>query len=88
MLKTYQSEGLESFIHINVGGNRSTPISERALAWIEEQLHNSQTTITSYKELQQLIEERFEESIPYSTLNGYYKRVFKSKLKVSRKSTL
>ena len=85
-LKHYQSEGLSSFITIRVGGNRLSSIPKAILQWIEEQLNNPQTTITSYTELQRLIQENFNEVIPYSTLNGYCKRVFNSKLKVSRKS--
>jgi transposase len=85
-LKLYQSEGLSSLLRVRVGGNREPVLSKEVLTFIEEQLHNPQTTITSYVELQQLIEDTFGESVNYKTLNGYCNRVFKSKLKVSRKS--
>lgn len=85
-LKLYESEGLSSLIKVRVGGNRESVLSKQVLTFIEEQLTNPQTTITSYVELQQLIEETFGEFVNYKTLNGYCNRVFKSKLKVSRKS--
>ena len=85
-LKLYESEGLRSLLAVRVGGNRDSAISEEALKFIEKQLNNPQTTITSYVELQQLVEDTFGEPVNYKTLNGYCKRVFKSKLKVSRKS--
>ncbi len=85
-LKLYESEGLSSFLTVRVGGNRDSIISNKALQFIETQLNNPQTTITSYVELQQLIEDTLGETVNYKTLNGYCNRVFKSKLKVSRKS--
>ena len=85
-LKLYKSEGLNSLLTVRVGGNRASVISKEALEFIEKQLNNPQTTITSYVELQQLVEDTFGECINYKTLNGYCNRVFKSKLKVSRKS--
>ena len=85
-LKLYQSKGLSSLIKVRVGGNRVSTIPKKIIVFIEEQLNNPQTTITSYVELQQLIEDTFGESINYKTLHGYCNRVFKSKLKVSRKS--
>jgi transposase len=85
-LKLYRSEGLSSLITVRVGGNRDSALPKKILVFIEEQLNNPQTTITSYVELQQLIENTFGETVNYKTLNGYCNRVFKSKLKVSRKS--
>lgn len=85
-LKLYQSEGLSSLITVRVGGNRDSVFSKDVLEFIEAQLNNSQTTITSYTELHRLIEDTFGQVVNYKTLNGYCKRVFKSKLKVSRKS--
>lgn len=85
-LKLYESEGLSSLIKVRVGGNRESVLSQQILTFIENQLTNPQTTITSYIELQRLIEETFGEFVNYKTLNGYCNRVFKSRLKVSRKS--
>jgi transposase len=85
-LKLYKSEGLSSLLKVRVGGNRDSVLSKKALDFIETQLNNPQTTITSYVELQQLIEDTLGETINYKTLNGYCNRVYNSKLKVSRKS--
>lgn len=85
-LKLYESEGLTSLLTVRVGGNRDSVLSKKVLQFIETQLNNPQTTITSYVELQQLIEDTLGETINYKTLNGYCNRVYKSKLKVSRKS--
>jgi transposase len=85
-LKLYKSEGLSSLLKVRVGGNRDSVLSKKALDFIETQLNNPQTTITSYVELQQLIEDTLGETINYKTLNGYCNRVYKSKLKVSRRS--
>ena len=85
-LKLYDSEGLSSLITIRVGGNRDSVLPKKVIVFIEKQLNNPQTTITSYVELQQLIQDTFGEVVNYKTLNGYCNRVFKSKLKVSRKS--
>lgn len=85
-LKLYESEGLSGLTKVRVGGNRDSALSQDILVFIEAQLNNPQTTITSYVELQQLIQDTFSEAVNYKTLNGYCNRVFKSKLKVSRKS--
>ncbi|MFV0247913.1 MAG: transposase [Tenacibaculum sp.] len=85
-LKLYRSEGLSSLLTVRVRGNRRSTFSKEILAFIKTQLSNPQTTITSYVELQQRIENTFGGVINYKTLHGYCNRVFKSKLKVSRKS--
>lgn len=85
-LKLYESEGISSLIAVRVGGNRDSTLPKKVLVFIESQLNNLETTITSYVELQQLIQDTFGEIVNYKTLNGYCNRVFKSKLKVSRKS--
>lgn len=85
-LKRYNSKGLDDFMEIRVGGNRDSILSEEIINFIKDHLHNEQTTITSYVELQQLIYDQFGQDINYKTLYGYCKRVFNSKSKVSRKS--
>lgn len=85
-LKLYKSEGLSGLITVRVGGNRDSTIPKKVLRFIKDQLEKPQTTITSYVELQQLIHDTFGVVVNYKTLNGYCNRVFKSKLKVSRKS--
>ena len=69
-LKLYASEGLESFISIKVGGNRESIIPKDILKWIEQQLTNAHSTITSYVELQHLILDSFGVEVNYKTLHG------------------
>lgn len=85
-LKTYRDHGLSELITIKVGGNNTRVISHRAIDFIATQLTNPQTTITSYVELQGLIEAHLCETIDYGTLYAHCRRKYKSKLKVSRKS--
>ena len=85
-LKTYNERGLSDLITINVGGNNTRVISHNAIDFIATQLTNPQTSITSYVELQGLIEANLNENIEYGTLYAHCRRKYKSKLKVSRKS--
>ena len=85
-LKTYNEQGLSNLITIKVGGNNTRVISCNAIDFIATQLTNPQTTITSYVELQGLIEAQLCETIDYGTLYAHCRRKHKSKLKVSRKS--
>lgn len=85
-LKLYEKQGLSSLLQVKVGGNHPSVLSLAAKTFLEEQLNNAQTTITSYVELQQLLYDKVGEQVNYKTLYGYCTRVFKSKLKVSRKS--
>jgi len=85
-IKLYQQEGLLGITSIKSGGNNTKIISNKAIAYISDQLTTSNTTITSYVELQLLIEENLGEKIPYGTLYAHCKRKHQSKLKVSRKS--
>ena len=61
-------------------------ISHQAINFIASQLTNAQTTITSYVELQGLIEDQLCKTVDYGTLYAHGRRKDKSKLKVSRKS--
>jgi len=77
---------LSSFHKNRVGGNRKSVLTQEIIVFIKEHLGNPETTITSYVELQQLIYDTFDQDVNYKTLYNYCTRVFKSKLKVSRKS--
>ena len=82
----YKSKGLEGLITINSGGNNTRIISDQAIDYIETQLNNPSTTITSYTELQALIASELNQNIAYGALYSHCRRKHKSKLKVSRKS--
>jgi transposase len=85
-LKRYSREGFSSFLRIHSGGNNTRTISEKAIVFISKVLNDTTTTITSYIELQLLIEEHLKEKIHYKALYSHCRRNHKSKLKVSRKS--
>jgi transposase len=85
-LKRYTSEGFEALIAVNSGGNNTRTLSDKVIALIEQNVTDSNTTITSYVELQLLLEEQTQESIAYGALYSHCRRKFKTKLKVARKS--
>lgn len=85
-LKLYEQDGLSGLVKIQSGGNNTKVISDKAITYISEKLTTVNTTITSYVELQLLIEEELGQKIPYGALYTHCRRNHKSKLKVSRKS--
>lgn len=85
-IKLYEQEGLSGILQIKSGGNNTKVISNKAIAYISNKLSTANTTITSYVELQLLIEEELNQKIPYGALYTHCRRKHKSKLKVSRKS--
>lgn len=68
------------------GGNNTRTISEKARVFIAKKVTDSMTTITSYVELQLLIEQELGEKVFYGALYSHCRRNHKSKLKVARKS--
>lgn len=85
-LKLYDSEGFSSLITVKSGGNNTRTLSTKAIDLIAEKVTNATTTITSYVELQLLIEEQLNEKVAYGALYSHCRRKFKTKLKVARKS--
>lgn len=85
-LKLYDSEGFSSLITVKSGGNNTRTLSTKAIDLIAEKVTDATTTITSYVELQLLIEEQLNEKVAYGALYSHCRRKFKTKLKVARKS--
>lgn len=85
-LKLYSTEGFEAFIAVKSGGNNTRTLSDKVIALIEQHVTNSNTTVTSYVELQLLLEEQTHQKIAYGALYSHCRRKFKTKLKVARKS--
>lgn len=85
-MQEYAQSGLPSLLKVSSGGNNTRKISEKALELIANKIVDVETTITSYVELQLIIEEELGEKIPYGALYSHCRRKFKSKLKVARKS--
>ncbi len=82
----YEEGGLERLLEVKSGGNNTRTISDKMISAIAEKLNDSQTTITSYVELQHTLEEELGEAIEYGALYTHCRRKHKSKLKVARKS--
>jgi transposase len=85
-IKLYSKQGFACLIQVKSGGNNTRTLSEKVIDLIEEKVTDSNSTITSYVELQLLIEEQTKEKIAYGALYSHCRRKFKTKLKVARKS--
>ena len=85
-LQEYFRDGYSRLIEVKSGGNNTKTISERAQIFIAEKVKDKNTTITSYIELQLLLEEELGEKVFYGALYSHCRRNYKTKLKVARKS--
>lgn len=85
-LKLYATRGFDALITVKSGGNNTRTLSDKVIELIAEKVTDSSTTITSYIELQLLLEEQTGEKIAYGALYSHCRRKFKTKLKVARKS--
>jgi hypothetical protein len=85
-IQEYAQSGLSSLLKVSSGGNNTRKISKKALELIANKILDAETTITSYIELQLIIEEEINEKIPYGALYSHCRRKHKSRLKVARKS--
>ena len=68
------------------GGNNTRTLSDKVISLIAEKVTDVNTTITSYVELQLLLEEQAQEKVTYGALYSHCRRKHKTKLKVVRKS--
>lgn len=73
-------------LEVRSGGNNTRTLSDKMVSLIEEKVKDSQTTITSYVELKEILQEETGETIAYGALYAHCRRKYKSKLKVARKS--
>ncbi len=85
-LKLYQQEGIRSYLKIKSRGARREEIPEQVKQALAVQLSNPSTTITSYVELLEWIEDNFGVLLNYKTLYSHCRTDHKSVLKVARKS--
>lgn len=49
-LQNYQNVGFKSLLEVKIGGNNTKTISQKAIDFIEINLHSEKPTITSYVE--------------------------------------
>ncbi len=85
-LKLYSTSGFKVLLNVKSGGNNTRTLSDEVISLIEKKITDANTTITSYIELQLLLEEQTQQKIAYGALYSHCRRKYKSKLKVARKS--
>lgn len=86
MAKKYREHGYESLLKHNQGGKRREAIDAKTHKAIEKRLLSPTNGFTSYKQLQEWVDEHYIKDIKYITLLKYVQTKFGAKLKVARKS--
>ena|SRR5437899_1182358 len=84
--KKYLQGGINELLFHRKTGFKPSLITPEAHKSIETKLNEPLEGFTSFKELQQWVDENFVKGIKYVTINSYVKRHFGAKLKVARKS--
>ena len=84
--KTYSTGGLSSLLTHNQGGKRREVITATVHKAIEKRITSSDNGFSSYKTLQEWVDEHYIPGIKYITLLKYVQEKFGAKLKVARKS--
>lgn len=84
--KTYSTSGLPSLLKHNQGGKRREVITATTHKAIEKRITSNDNGFSSYKELQEWVDEHYIPGIKYITLLKYVQEKFGAKLKVARKS--
>ena len=85
-LKSYKQEGIVGYLKVRSRGSRREEVPQEVKQALAEQLSNPSTTITSYLELLEWVENNFGISLKYKTLYSHCRKHHNSVLKVSRKS--
>jgi len=84
--RMYEKGGITLITHHNQGGKRREVIDAPTRKAIKKRLNSPKEGFSSYKELQQWIDEHYIKGIRYITVVKYVQREFGAKLKVARKS--
>lgn len=85
--KIYFEKGIEQLLFDGRVGFKPSVVSKELHVAIEKRLNSPKDAFTSYVDLIDWItQEYMPEGVNYQTINGYIKRHFGAKLKVSRKS--
>jgi transposase len=85
-VQQYLNGGFSNLVKIESGGNNTRTISLLAQKFIADKVNDANSTVTSYVELNSLIEQELKEKLAYGALYSHCKRKHKSKLKIARKS--
>ena len=83
---TYKAKGVEELLKENRGGKKPAQITEKIAAVVQKRLSNPQEGFRSYTEAQTWLNDTFGLTMEYQAVNKFFKRRFKTKLKVARKS--
>jgi transposase len=83
---TYKAKGIEDLLKENRGGKKPAQITEKIASVIEKRLSNPKEGFRSYTEAQTWLNDTFGLTMEYQAVNKFFKRRFKTKLKVARKS--
>ena len=87
--KIYSEKGLEACLQIDTGGNkREAAIRGSVLEALKAKLSDPLNYFTSYKQIQQWLEEEHGISLKYEYVHKFVHRHLGAKLKVVRKSNI
>lgn len=86
-LRVYQQEGLDALLTIPSGGAPTgvRRVPPKALDALRRRL-DEDNGFASYGEARQWLEEEFGETVPYTTVHGWVRYRFKTRLKRSRQT--
>ncbi len=84
--KKYREQGLDSLIHIKVGGQRPSVISPELHEKLAEKMKDSKNPLLGYWDAVLWVKNNHGVELKYTTLREYLIRHFKTKLKEPRKS--
>lgn len=84
----YRQQGLSACQQLEMGKKSGSLISGRALAELQAKLNDAHDYFTSYKQIQQWLQEQHGIYLSYAHVHRYVRYYLKAKLKVVRKSNL
>ncbi len=86
--REYSQNGLVACQQLEMGKKSGSRISGKALEELEAKLSSTTDYFTSYKQIQQWLQEKHCITLSYSHVHRYVRYTLKAKLKVVRKSNL
>ena len=87
-LRLYDQKGLAACQALEMGKKSGSLISGQALAELQEKLTSTTDYFTSYKQIQQWLQETHGIKLSYAHVHRYVRYYLQAKLKVVRKSKL
>jgi transposase len=84
--KAYRQGGIDKLLSHKRTGFKPSVFSACEQEALKILVNNPANGIVGYVELQKWVSDTFHKEVKYSTLNNFMKRIFKTKIKVARKS--